>query len=389
MPFPGDPFSVYLHIPYCVSKCPYCDFNSHVVPEIPERRYTDSLLQELDRYAVLEEWHGREVRTIFFGGGTPSTFRSSSIREILARLGASFPLALNCEITLEANPGTVDEKNFSGYRDCGVNRISVGVQSFQPRLLKFLGRAHSAVESHKALAALRKAGFENFSFDLIYASPGQTLAELEADVEIALRYEPPHLSAYNLTFEDGTPFGRDYRSGRLRALPEELEIAMAELIQKKLSGRGLTRYEISNYARPRFHSRHNVNYWRGGDYLGLGAGAHSYQRATPNDAWGIRWSNESNPARYMARIEQTGLAVAESEKLDRDKAAAEFMFLGLRMSSGISIEEFRSRFSTDPLEHYPKIADWFDAELIEETNGYLRLTSRGLMLANSIVVEFM
>jgi oxygen-independent coproporphyrinogen-3 oxidase len=389
MPYHADPFSLYVHIPYCVSKCPYCDFNSHVVPEIPETRYTESLLRELEGYAAVEDWRGREVQTVFFGGGTPSTFRPSSIKEIVARVGASFPLASDCEITLEANPGTVDKKSFSGYRDSGVNRISVGVQSFQPRLLKFLGRAHSAAESRQALAAVQKAGFENFSFDLIYASPGQTLAELEADIAIALQYEPPHLSAYNLTFEDGTPFGRDYRSGELQPLSEELEIAMAELIEKKLGGAGLTRYEISNYARPRFHSRHNVNYWRGGDYLGLGAGAHSYKRADLDGAWGTRWSNERNPARYMAKIEQTEHAVAERETLDCDKAAGEFMFLGLRMSAGISIEEFQSRFSTAPVERYPKIADWLEADLIEETGGYLRLTTRGLMLANSIVVEFM
>jgi oxygen-independent coproporphyrinogen-3 oxidase len=388
MPCP-EPFSLYIHIPYCISKCPYCDFNSHVVPEIPERQYSEALMREMDHYAALADWRGRKARTIFFGGGTPSTFQPASIRKIIERAAASFPLASDCEVTLEANPGTVDEQYFFGYRDCGVNRISIGVQSFQPRLLKFLGRAHSAAEARKALTVVREAGFENFSFDLIYANPGQTLSELEADLDIALGYCPPHLSAYNLTFEEGTPFHRDYRSGKLLPLPEEREIAMAELIEEKLRAAGLRRYEISNYARANSHSRHNVNYWRGGDYLGLGAGAHSYRKANHDGAWGIRWSNEKNPARYMARIAQTEHAVADTDSVDRGRAAGEFMFLGLRMTAGISIEEFRARFATTPAERYPKISDWLDAELMEEEKGRLRLTTRGLMLANSIFVEFL
>jgi oxygen-independent coproporphyrinogen III oxidase len=389
MPAQGQRFSLYIHIPYCISKCPYCDFNSHVVPVIPERQYAEALLQELAHYAALEDWRGREVQTVFFGGGTPSTFRPSSIKEILQRIAASFPLASGCEITLEANPGTVDERNFSGYRDSGVNRISVGVQSFQPRLLKFLGRAHSAADARNALAVVREAGFENFSLDLIYANPGQTLAELEADLEIALRYRPPHLSAYNLTFEEGTPFHRDYRSGKLTPLPEEREIAMAELIEMKLSDSGMERYEISNYARPGFPSRHNINYWQGGDYLGLGAGAHSYKRMNDDDARSFRWANEKNPARYMARIEETANAVTETDDVNRARAAGEFMFLGLRMTAGISVQEFRYRFSASPVERYDKISDWLEAELMEEKEGYLRLTPKGLLLANSIFVEFM
>src|SRR5918993_3617159 len=274
------PFSLYIHIPYCISKCPYCDFNSHVVARIPERDYTDALIRELDHYASAPNWQGRTVQTIFFGGGTPSTFTPSNIGAILERAFSSFPIDSNCEITLEANPGTVDYGYFSGYRAAGVNRISVGIQSFQPRLLKFLGRVHTAEEGRKALEIVRQAGFDNFSFDLIFANPGQTLGELEADLEVAIDYQSSHLSAYNLTFEEGTPFHHEYRCGRMAALTEDEEIAMAELIEDKLRGAGLIRYEISNYALPGRHSRHNVNYWQLGDYLGLGAGAHSYLQTT-------------------------------------------------------------------------------------------------------------
>lgn len=382
------PFSLYIHIPYCISKCPYCDFNSHVVPEIPEKQYTEALLQELDHYGSQDGWRNRAVQSIFFGGGTPSTFKPASIGKILARAGATFPLDTDCEITLEANPGTVDQDNFFGYRDAGVNRISVGVQTFQPRLLKFLGRAHSADEAHQALEVVKRAGFDNFSFDLIYANPGQTLNELAADLDEALAFQPPHLSAYNLTFEEGTPFGHEYRSGRMKPLTEDEEIAMAELIEGKLNEAGLRRYEISNYARPGCHSRHNANYWRAGDYLGLGAGAHSYKNMGGDGVPGRRWSNEKNPGHYLERVGQAGDAVTDREDIERMKAAGEFMFLGLRMTEGISIAEFHSRFEKVPADLFPRIATWIEAMLMEEKCGFLRLTRKGLMVANSIFVEF-
>jgi len=383
------PFSLYIHIPYCISKCPYCDFNSHVVAEIPEVNYTDALVRELDHYGDLDDWRGRTVQSIFFGGGTPSTFKPESIGKLLAWVAATFPVNLDCEITLEANPGTVDSDKFFGYRDAGVNRVSVGVQSFQPKLLKFLGRVHSAGEARKALDIVRRAHFENFSLDLIYAIPGQTLEELEAELDAALSFQPPHLSAYNLTFEEGTPFHHEYRAGRMQSLSEEEEIAMAELIEKKFSAAGLLRYEISNYARRGWHSRHNVNYWRGGDYLGLGAGAHSYRQDDSGPPSGRRWSNEKNPGRYMMQVTKSRHAVVEKEEIGGSKAAGEFMFLGLRMIEGVSVKKFRARFGKAPAEMYSRIRDWIDADVMEEKRGHLRLTPKGLMLANSIFVEFM
>jgi oxygen-independent coproporphyrinogen-3 oxidase len=384
-----NPFSLYIHIPYCISKCPYCDFNSHVVPVIPEKQYTDTLQRELEYYSSLNEWLNRPVQSIFFGGGTPSTFMSTSIGQVLDRVAALFPIEPNCEITLEANPGTVDQENFAGYRTAGINRISVGVQSFQPRLLKFLGRAHSATDARKSLDVVRAAGFENFSFDLIYANPGQSLAELEADLNAALEFQSPHLSAYNLTFEEGTPFHHEYRAGKLSSLSEDEEIAMAELIENRLRCAGLERYEISNYAKPGWHSRHNVNYWRDGDYLGLGAGAHTYKKSSSNGAMGRRWSNEKNPGRYMDQIGASNQAVVQREEIDAAKSAGEFMFLGLRMIEGISQDSFRARFGRSPVDFFPPIQDWLEGDLIEEKNGFLRLTHKGLMVANSIFVQLM
>lgn len=382
----GEPFSLYIHIPYCVSKCPYCDFNSHVVPIIPEKQYTAALLRDLERYGSADDWRHRPLQSIFLGGGTPSTFAPASIGAILDRVAAIFPLEVNCEITLEANPGTIDQKNFAGYRTAGVNRISVGVQSFQPRLLKFLGRGHSATDARKALDVVKEAGFQNFSFDLIYANPGQSLAELEADLSSALEFQSPHLSAYNLTFEEGTPFHHEYRAGKLSSLSEDEEIAMAELIESSLRGAGLERYEISNYAKPGWHSRHNINYWRDGDYLGLGAGAHSYKKTRLK---GRRWSNEKNPGRYMEQMQKWNQAVVEREEIDAAKAAGEFMFLGLRMTQGVCTDSFRARFGRSPVEFFPRIEDWLEAELMEEQNGFLRFTNKGLLVANSIFVQFM
>jgi putative oxygen-independent coproporphyrinogen III oxidase len=387
---PGnEPFSLYIHIPYCISKCPYCDFNSHVVAAIPEYRYTDALLDELDNYGSSHGWEGRPLQSIFFGGGTPSTFRPASIGKLLERAAKTFPIQPQCEITLEANPGTVDRANFFGYRDAGVNRISIGVQSFQPRLLKFLGRVHSADEARRALEVVRQAGYDNFSLDLIYANPGQTLPELKADLDAALAFEPPHLSAYNLTFEEGTPFHYEYSAGRIQTLSEEEEVAMAELIETNLRGAGLERYEISNYSKPDWRSRHNTNYWRGGDYLGLGAGAHSYKQINSEPVMGKRWSNEKNPGRYMARISDTKQAVVEREEINPAKSAGEFMFLGLRMTDGISVASFRASYNRSPVEFFPRIADWLEAKLLENTKGFLRLTHKGLLVANSIFVEFM
>jgi oxygen-independent coproporphyrinogen III oxidase len=383
-----EPLSLYIHVPYCVSKCPYCDFNSHVVTVIPEEAYTRALLHELDAYASVEDWRDRTVQSIFFGGGTPSTFRPQSIGKILDHVASRFTLQPGCEVSLEANPGTVDSEKFAGYRDAGVNRISVGIQSFQPRVLKFLGRIHTADEGRKALEVVTRAGFDNFSFDLMFANPGQTLKELEDDLDAALEYRSPHLSAYNLTFEEGTPFHHEYRCGRMATLTEDEEIAMAELIEDKLRRAGLIRYEISNYALPGHHSLHNVNYWQSGDYLGVGAGAHSYSRVAACISWGKRWSNEKNPGRYMARVSEKNTAVIEQENIDATKAAGEFLFLGLRMTAGISLQSFSYRFDKSPVEFYPKIKTFIEGELMEEKNGQLRLTPKGLLLANSIFVEF-
>ena len=383
-----EPFSLYVHIPYCISKCPYCDFNSHVAARIPEEEYAGALLSELRHYAGLEAWAGRSIRTVFFGGGTPSTFQGNSIGAILDEAATLFGFEEGAEITLEANPGAVDAGRFRDYRSCGVNRISIGAQSFDPKLLQFLGRTHGADETRRALLSVRNAGFDNFSLDLIYGIPGQTVDGVSRDLEQALEHDPPHLSAYNLTIEEGTPFHARYRQGLLKPLDEEMEIEMAGRIQQTLTQAGLERYEISNYARPGLESRHNVNYWEGGDYLGIGAGAHSYHRR-PDDPLGERWQNERMPTGYMRLTGEAGHAVTERERRELRQAMAECLFTGLRMIDGVSVRGFERRFETRPENAFLEIEEWlFDGLLVEEDRR-LRFAPRGLLLANELFVRLM
>jgi len=381
-----ESFSLYVHIPYCVSKCPYCDFNSHVAARIPEHEYTQALLQELRHYSGSEAWANRSIKTVFFGGGTPSTFEGASVGAMLDEAAKLFGFDEPMEITLEANPGAVDAARFRDYRACGVNRISIGAQSFDAKLLQFLGRVHSAEETRQALRSVRDAGFDNFSLDLIYGIPGQIVDGVSRDLSEALEHDPPHLSAYNPTIEEGTPFHARYRRGLLKPLDEEVEIEMADRVQSTLADAGLERYEISNYARLGLESRHNVNYWQGGDYLGIGAGAHSYHRG-PDDPLGERWQNERLPTGYMRLTGESGQAVTERKRPERRQAMAEHLFTGLRMIGGVSVPGFCSRFGTKPEDAFPDIAGWLSEELLVEDGRRLRFAPRGLLLANELFVR--
>lgn len=382
-----DSFSLYVHIPYCVSKCPYCDFNSHVAEHIPEAEYTQALLRELRHHASgSPAWAGRHLKSVFFGGGTPSTFQGASIGAVLDEAAGLFRLDDAVEVTLEANPGAVDAGRFRDYRSCGVNRISLGAQTFDAGLLRFLGRVHSAGETRQALRSVREAGFDNFSLDLIYGIPGQTVDGVDADLSQALEWAPPHLSAYNLTIEEGTPFHARYRAGRLRPLDEEVEVEMADRVGSALAQAGLERYEISNYARPGRESRHNVNYWEGGDYLGIGAGAHSHHRQ-PEDPLGERWQNERSPMGYMRRTNEDGHAVTERERPEQRQAMAEHLFTGLRMIGGVSAASFRRRFGAAPQDAFPAVGDWLAQGLLTEDGQRLRFGPRGLLLANELFVR--
>src|SRR5579863_9943764 len=334
-------FSLYIHIPWCQSKCPYCDFNSHAAAVWPEDEYVRALIAEMERRAEDPTWRGERLRTIFFGGGTPSLFDPRSIGRILESAERHFGFEPGLEITLEANPGTVDPAKLAGMRAAGVNRISFGAQSFNPATLKFLGRIHSAGETRAAVAAAHRASFERINLDLIFAVPGQTAEDVRNDIAEAIALGPDHVSAYNLTFEEGTAFFTEMKRGRITPLPNDDQASMYGLVRDELPRRGFPMYEISNYAQPGHEARHNLTYWRGQSYLGLGAGAHSFAR---EGVGGRRWWNERMPARYSAAALAGGIAETGSETVDAVLAAGEFVFLNLRLREGFMLSDFEARF---------------------------------------------
>ncbi len=382
-------FSLYIHIPYCASKCPYCDFNSYAASSWPEEEYVRALTTELDRRADEPPFSGERLKTIFFGGGTPSLFKAASIGAVIDRANRHFGLERDCEITLEANPGTVEYAKLVELGAAGVSRISFGAQSFNDATLKFLGRIHRADETRAAARMAHRAGFERLNLDLIFAVPGQRLEDVMADIAEAAALEPDHISAYNLTFEEGTAFFAEMRRGRITPLASDEQAAMYAAVREELPRRGYTMYEISNYARPGREARHNLTYWRAETYLGIGAGAHSFARDESGGGGGRRWWNERGPARYITGAIESGCAEAGSETVDRTVAMGEFVFLNLRLREGFALDAFRARFGAGFDEVFgARAARLFEGGMLERANERVRLTDRGVELADSVFAEF-
>lgn len=327
------PLSLYIHIPWCVRKCPYCDFNSHEArQEIPEAAYVDALIADLEQATPLV-W-GRKIRSVFFGGGTPSIFSAAAIDKILSHVRMLTPLEYGAEVTLEANPGTVDIANFQGYRQAGVNRVSLGIQSFQPQYLQSLGRIHDR-EQALAAAELALNTFDQVNLDVMYALPQQSLADALKDAETACQLKPAHLSFYHLTLEPNTPFHRTPP-----VLPDDdTSATMQEEIEKTLASHGYQHYETSGFAKPGKQCVHNLNYWTFGDYLGIGAGAHS--KLSFHDKI-IRQSRHKHPKKYLESV-TTGQMVDSEWQIGRDDLAFEFMMNALRLVDGVEAGLFQQR----------------------------------------------
>ena len=333
----GPPLSLYVHLPWCVRRCPYCDFNAHARPRagLPETAYLDALIADLE--ASAPDCGGRRPGSVFFGGGTPSLFSPRSIGRLLEAADRALGLPSGVEITLEANPGTVEHGRFSGYRAAGVNRVSLGAQSFDDAMLAALGRIHSHLEIDAAVAELQRAGLGNFNLDLMYALPGQTIEQARRDVERAIELGPAHVSHYQLTLEPGTPFSR-----RPPVLPDdeaawEMQLACSD----RLSAAGFAQYEVSAWSRPGMQCRHNLNYWRFGDYLGLGAGAHG--KLTDRGSGAVRrTARVSDPAAYLAAGSQPE-RLAEDRIVTAEELPFEFCLNVLRLNGGFDGDLFTER----------------------------------------------
>jgi putative oxygen-independent coproporphyrinogen III oxidase len=327
------PLSLYVHLPWCLKKCPYCDFNSHAAADtLPEQRYTEALLADLE--AALPLIWGRTVHSIFLGGGTPSLFSPAAIEALLGALRARLRLSPDCEITLEANPGTFEKDRFRAYRAAGVNRLSIGVQSFHDVHLQALGRVHDGAQARAAVEEAAQV-FDTFNLDLMYALPGQTAAQLQQDLAIALAMQPPHLSIYHLTLEPNTYFAKYPPS-----LPSDDEAyAMLDQITQATAQHGLERYEVSAFAKPGHRCWHNMNYWQFGDYLGIGAGAHSKLSFAHRI---VRQVRLRDPGLYMQQA-LSGYAVAQDEEVKRTDLPFEFMLNALRLRQGFKLQEFVER----------------------------------------------
>lgn len=388
---------VYVHVPFCERVCPYCDFA--VVAARPlaadrEREYVDALLAELEqRAADLAGPAGapRPLASLYFGGGTPSLLAPESVARLVAAVRARFPGGDAVETTLEVNPSTTERARLPGFRAAGVNRLSIGVQSFQDDTLKRLGRAHGAGESRATLAAARAAGFGDVSLDLIVAAPGQRLADLERDLDEALAFAPEHVSAYQLTIEPGTPFERAAARGQLALADEDEGVAMLERLAARLAAGGLDRYEISSFARPGHAARHNRRYWERQPVLGLGMGAWSSEPATPEAPHGTRRANPRSLAVYLARIAAgAGAAEEPAERLDAATARGEAAFLALRTMRGLDAAGFAAEFGAAPRAFWPDaIAEAVAAGwLLESDAGDLRLSDAGLLLSDSLFERF-
>ena len=383
-------FGVYVHFPYCLSKCPYCDFASTAAKQIPDERYTQAILAELSRRLEAHGAAGREVTSIFIGGGTPSLWAPRSVAKVLDAIGQQLRVASGCEVTLEANPGASDAERFSDYRRAGVNRLSMGVQSFEASTLATLGRAHDGATAKRAFDAARRAGFDNVSMDFIYGVHGQTEAQVESDARAAVGLGSEHLSAYALTLDkaslaEDVPLAKQLARGEVHLPPDETVVRMQRLVRDVFAGAGLQRYEISNYAKPGFHSRHNALYWTGGEYLAVGTGATGFVRG----AEAVRYSNQRSADRYLAEVEAGRVPEASREVLTPFELFEERVAMGLRLVNGVDLEAVCREFGQSAEARGQTVRHLVHARLAERREGRLALTDAGFDVHSAIAARLM
>lgn len=373
------PLSLYIHIPWCVRKCPYCDFNSHQAGDrIPEQAYVRKLIADL---RTDKHWaQGRKLHSIFFGGGTPSLFSAAGIGEILSAAEQIIGFESDIEITLEANPGTFEQEKFAGFMSAGINRLSIGIQSFDSNHLQRLGRIHDADQALKAIVTARTAGFTNFNIDLMHGLPQQSLQQAESDVKLAIDNGAQHISWYQLTIEPNTEF---YSKPPL--LPNDDRLAdIQQAGTALLNANGFTQYEVSAFARNGQVSRHNMNYWQFGDYLGIGAGAHG-KITLPQHNQVVRTSKTRQPDNYLARQESM---IAQQNSIEPDQMAVEFMMNGLRLKEGVPAEFFSARTGLDRANIKTQISNLQRQGLVESNPDRYSTTALGYQFLNTVLESF-
>lgn len=372
---------IYLHIPFCRSRCSYCDFATGMYESAIADRYVSILAREIESFGEVELTE--PVDTIFFGGGTPSLLSPSQVEMILNAVQERFVVSAGAEVTMEMNPGTVTPEVLAAFRQLGINRASFGAQTFDDSELARLGRSHTADDTRRTFNDLREAGFENVSFDLIAGLPGQTLDGWRRNLDEAFALGPEHLSFYLLEVHEGTPLAKHIRQGLQPKPDEELAVAMYELMLDRAAAEGYEHYEISNLCRPGFESQHNTKYWTGAPYYGFGCSAHSY------DGLFRRWANERDAVRYLEMIERNSRAIVSETQLTEGERQAEAVFLGLRMMQGMSLQDYEHEFGSDlRMEHERDLARFREAGLIECNGDLLRLTRAGALLSNEVFSAF-
>ena len=391
----SGPISLYVHIPFCETKCPYCDFNTYAAIEPLMPSYVAALNAEITLWGKL--LGGPEVHTIFFGGGTPSYLPSDDIRHTMETIRSAFNVERDAEATLEANPGDFSDDKLAAYLDCGINRLSIGVQSFDDELLKTLGRRHNTADAVQAYRQAQDAGFRNISIDLMYGLPHQSIGHWQDTLQQALELAPPHISMYCLTLEGGTPMERWVEQGSMPTPDADLAADMYLAAQDKMRGAGYRHYEISNWALKGKLSRHNLTYWRNEPYLGVGPGAHSYLGS-------CRFSAIRPPREYIRRMREESKGtdkssmheaicsvpvVDEIEQIDKPLEMAETMMMGLRLDEGISVASFTERFGASPSHAYgDTLCELEELDLLNTKGNSIRLTNRGRMLGNEVFSRF-
>ena len=380
-------FGVYIHFPYCLSKCPYCDFASRAEAVIPQQRYTDAVLRELRARAA--QFPHREAVSIYFGGGTPSLWDPPQLGRVLGEIGALWRVRPDAEVTLEANPGTTDEERFTAFRELGVNRLSIGVQSFAPAQLVALGRKHSGPDAVRAFQTARAAGFRNVSLDLIHGAERQTPELAARDAASAVALGPEHISCYALTLTglaEEVPMAKALRRGELTLPDDEVVSDMGDAVRSELDKGGYDRYEISNYARPGREAVHNSLYWRGGEYAAAGCGACGFLR---QGGGGLRFANDRSPERYMERVERSGTGESSSDSVSPEEHLRERMFTGLRLAEGIDLAALERDLDLPVRDRYSSRIQRIVSEGLGSFDGaVLRLNDRGLDLHSEVSLRF-